>query len=264
MIYRLSQNDSSAPLDVDRSIPLGNLRPEGITKGPGSTVFVSQITYGGVSSVDIDTGAVHQIVPKSEFLARGALAIGYTGDAFIVPGGGPVPFGFSQTAVYVYDANTGHDIATCIPLVGDDGFMNDVAIVDGKAYITDSGTPNLMVLDVDSAVKKGTCHVSSIALPNEFFDIDFPGANGIAAYGDGLLIATTSTGAAYFLNLKDNSVSQIIAPGDAMSSNGLLVIDDMLYITQLNNIISVWNLSGGTYGKSVKAIKKGELTSPLY
>jgi len=254
----------SAPVGGHKSIPLGNLRPEGIQKGPGSTVFVSQITYGGISSVDVKTSEIQQVVPKSDFLERGALAVGYTGDAFIVPGGGPVPFGFSQTAVYVYDAKSGDDIVTCFPFVGNDGFMNDIAILDEKAYITDSGTPNLMVLNVNKAVNEGICDVSSIALPTEFFDIDFPGANGIAAYGDGLLIGTTSTSAIYFLNLKDESVVEIIAPGGATSPNGLFVTDDRLYITQLNNFISVWNLSGGSDGKPVKAVKEGELTSPLY
>lgn len=253
----------------ERSISLDNLRPEGIKAGPdSSTVFVSQITYGGISSVDIETGEIKQVVPKTGFLERGALGIGHTGDAFIVPGGRPVPFGFSEAAVYVYNASTGEDLATCFPLVGDEGFMNDIAIVDGKAYITDSSTPNLMVLDVDKAVNEGVCDVSSIPLGDGFTGIDFPGANGIVPYGTGLLVGATSTGAVYFLDLTDDAPNvseiEVISPGEAASLNGMFVKDNKLFITQLNNAISVWNLIASTSGQSVGAFKVGEIISPMY
>lgn len=263
---RYLQESMSIDPTPERSISLGNVRPEYVLAGPDpSTLFVTQFCYGGVSSVNIVTGEIKEIVPKKGFLERGGIGIAYTGEAFIVAGSGPTPLGFSQTAVYVYDATTGEDIATCVPLVGDEGFMNDIAIVDGKAYITDTNTPNLMVMDIDLAVKEGVCDVSSIDISEGFAGLDFPGVNGIVSYGDGLLIGATSSGTAYFLDLNDNSLTEVISQdGGAAQIDGMLIQDDMLYITQLNNLITVWTLSGGTNGDPVTAVKEGEIASPLF
>jgi len=162
-----------------QTISLGNKRPEGITQSPdGNSMFVTEMLYGGVKKVDILTGEIEQIVPSYGFLERGAYGILYHNDALFVAGGG-VPDG-TPVMLYLYDAETGEEIAACAP-VGDAYLLNDVAILGNYAYVTDSYYNKLMVVDVEAALA-GSCDVFSIKLPSEYFLADppesFPRANG--------------------------------------------------------------------------------------
>jgi len=81
------------------------------------------------------------------------------------------PFIANQTqplGLYFFDAITGDQLALCSP-EGDVGFPNDVTVIDGKAYVTDSTVNSLMVVDVAAAVDNGECNVSSIELPVDIF-----------------------------------------------------------------------------------------------
>ena len=106
-------------------------------------------------------------------------------------GGAGQVLGLGETfepVVYVYDAATGEEVAKCGAPSGA-GFANDVVVVDGKAYSTDSLVNTILEIDVDAALN-GECDVRELALPvDAFFEAEGFRANGIVAYGDGLIIA---------------------------------------------------------------------------
>ena len=82
------------------------------------------------------------------------------------------PFGGGTPQVYVYSATDGSPLATCDPLStntdANTTFMNDVTVVGGTAYATDSFNNKLMVFDADEAINNGNCVVSEVDLPEAF------------------------------------------------------------------------------------------------
>ena len=56
---------------------------------------------------------------------------------------------------------------------------------------------------------------------------------GIVAYANGFLISHIGNGGIYYLDLTDNSVAEVLAPGSAPRADGLIMDDDgVLYIAQ--------------------------------
>jgi sugar lactone lactonase YvrE len=223
--------------DIMESIDLGNRRPEGITTaGREPYVYTSELTFGGIKKVNLETGEFEQIVEPFGYFVRAAVGIEYYKGAIFVAGAGPgagVP-----GLLYVYDSETGEDIAACAPM-GNVGFINDVVVYKGKAYVTDSAVNSIMVVDADAALK-GECIVSSIELPEELF-VSLNGefaANGIVDYEGGLLIAR-SIGGLYYVDLNNESVVEVLG---TTNGDGIEVDGDTLYINE-STFISVWKLS---------------------
>lgn len=84
----------------------------------------------------------------------------------MVGGGGPL-FPPLEAKLHVFDATTGELRASCAP-EGLGVFINDVTVIDGTAYVTDSFVNSIMTVDVEAALN-GTCTTSSIALPEDPF-----------------------------------------------------------------------------------------------
>ena len=255
------------------TIDLGNKRPEGITRGPDEDyMFVTEMLYGGIKAVNVVTGEIQQVVPSYGFLERGAYGVIYHEGALFVAGGG-IPDG-TPVMMYVYDAATGEEIASCSP--DGDGYylLNDVAILGDYAYVTDSFYNKLMKVDVAAALE-GNCVVSSIETPAEYFLADpiesGPRANGtsidiawikefihetshhfscnsfagIIAYDKGLIVARTEPGGLYYLDLEDGDIitNELATPDIAPRNDGLAIAGDVLYSTENTlNSISAWRL----------------------
>lgn len=256
------------------TISLGNKRPEGLTRGPGNTIFVSEMLFGGIKEVNVITGEIKQVVPSFGFKERGAHGIIESGGKLFVAGGG----GSDGTPpkFYVYDAVTGAEIAACDP-EGDASLLNDIAIVGDYAYLTDSFYNKLMVVNIPKALE-GICDVFSIRTPEEYFLADDasdtrangkclvsllglyvymlnhmplivsyipPTTKGIIAYEGGLIIARTSPGGLYFLDLTDEDLPtiELASPDEAPRNDGLAIDGKMLYVTEnTRGSISVWSL----------------------
>ena len=177
--YYNYNEDKIMPLET---IPLGNKRPEGIAAGPGDYLFVSEVLFGGVQRVNVLTGERKQIVPSFGLYRRGALGLAYYNGTLVVAGGGETDAPFSPPAsLYVYDAETGTELAQCAPSE-DEGFvfLNDVTMIDSYAYVTDWYINKIMVVDVEAALD-GDCVVKYIETPAEYFlstPDTFPRANG--------------------------------------------------------------------------------------
>lgn len=162
-------------------IPIGNLRPESITRGEGSDMYITNIFFGGVRKLDASSNEITEIVPNVGFFDRVSLGIQYDDGYLFVCGSGPA-FGANVTIVYVYDANSGEEVAACTSSDSPGQLWNDITILEGTGYITDSRLNLLYTLDVDAA-KNGECVVGTIDLPSEFFlsetNVNF--ANGTSA-----------------------------------------------------------------------------------
>ena len=255
-------------------------RPEGITSGPGSTLYVSQILSGKVLAIDADTGTTTTVVDEQDG-RRQAWGLWYHEGHIFVGGGGP-PFGGGDPKIYVYNVETGESVVECSPLrtneTGNGIFINDVTVFKGVAYVTDSFSNTLMALSVADAFA-GNCTVWELFLPDQFIPSSSEdwGANGIVAYEfdngvSGLLVAHETLGAVWSVQNyeKDGpppSYQPIIyddgSPGSesAPGADGLLIVEDKLYVTQNSqNQIGVYNLTAQDDGALMGA-KVGILTA---
>jgi hypothetical protein len=92
MMMMSSNGKGKEPVVLVDQVDLGNMRPEGITEGPGTLMYTSELLCGGVKSVDVVTGEVKQVVESFGFLERAAVGLTVAEDALRVAGGG-VAFG---------------------------------------------------------------------------------------------------------------------------------------------------------------------------
>lgn len=171
---------------LDNHIPdpilLGNIRPEGIRLLPteaandlglvpnnSTYAIVSELFYGGVLLVNLDTGNVTQLVQSLAFGSRAGIGIHYAQGHIFMAGGGPA-LGFASASVTVFDPTQADPVVvTCSSDQG--GFFNEVAIVGNVAYITDSLVNQLWALNIPEAIA-GNCVLSSIPLPADEFAVE--------------------------------------------------------------------------------------------
>jgi hypothetical protein len=265
-------------------------RPEGITEGPGSTVFVSQILSGQVLQINVVTGASKIVVPTQS--NRQAWGLWYLANrnSILVAGGGP-SFGGGIPELYQYDLATGTLISACAPVALNPfgSFLNDVTVWNNIAYVTDSVNGKLMAVDLNnqhhdaassSSSSSSNCDVWEVDLPSNFdpeVTDDF-GANGIAQYQNGLLVGHELDGSVWYIsgnlgNRRHHSDSttttvrhqEVIPNGGADFADGLLVRGNMLYVTQnFANKIGVYRLSYNARTDTVAATWVRDITSPLF
>jgi hypothetical protein len=245
-------------------------RAEGITSGPGSSLFVSQIVSGRVLELDILTGNAIEVVgeqPEGQ-QAWGLEYFVMDGAGYLVVAGGGPSYGTGFPEAYLYDVNTGESLVACQPLsvneTGLGAFINDVTIVDDVAYLTNSFSNQLMVMSLPEA-RNGFCEISKIPLPSLFVpsSTDDWGANGIEAYGSGLLISHEKDGSVLFMpNVQSTVYYEIIS--NAPGADGLTVVNDRLYVTQnTENSIAVYELAFNE-NNLLEATKLGVLTTSLF
>ena len=149
-------------------VDLGNIRPEGITAGPGSLMYTSEIAYGGIKSVDVVTGEVKQVVESFGPFQRASLGLWYEDGVIFAAGTGEI-FGVTPS-VHAYDAYTGQEIVSCHAETA--MFVNDLIVYKGYLYATDSMTNHILVFDVDTLMQ-GKCDYDTIPLPDVFADGEF-------------------------------------------------------------------------------------------
>ena len=261
-------------------------RPQGIANGPGPYIFISQILSGQVLAFNTHSGHFWKVLNRTDLALnkRQAWGIWYHRGYLIVAGGGS-SFGDGKSEVYVYHVHSGKLRATCAPPPqignGTDSFLYDVTVRGSYAYITDSYSRFVMTLNVRDAALHGNCSVGYREL-DPVFDGD-SWTNGIVPFAYGLLVAqeawstaeeewTPDLGSVWYLNLRDNTTTEIIAdkvPG----ADGLTVRGNILYVTQKlphYQGISVYALQGGYYSYynntylPLEAHYLGFLSSKLY
>lgn len=209
-------------------------QPEGIAVGRGSSFYVGSLLTGAVYGGDLRTGEGGVVVPPQLGRIAVGLAVDPRSNAIFVAGGGPF-LGPIPSAAYVYDADTGAELAN-YPLNG--AFVNDVVVTRQAAYFTDSGRPVLYRIPLGPQGElPDPSAVEEIPLGSgfDFEPLAFPNANGIEATSNGkwLIVANTHFESLYRVNPLTGESTKIDLGGDSVPNvDGLVLNDKKLYIVQ--------------------------------
>ena len=230
--------------------------PEGITAGPGTTVFVGSLSARGVWRGDVRTGQ-GAVIPGTE----GTLGVGTEYEAAAnrlwVAGGG-------SGQVHVFNATSGELLQTYT--FSPAGFLNDLVVTDDAVYVTDSSFAWLDVIPINAD--------GSLADPADAFMLplggDFslkPGfnLNGIVAARGWLIGVQTNTGELLRINPSTGDATEIaLGTGvNAINGDGLEVHGRTLYVVQnQNNRVEVFALGPGLASATLQRTLTGALDIP--
>jgi sugar lactone lactonase YvrE len=235
-------------------------QPEGIAAGRGTSLYVGSIPTGAVWKGDARTGRGDVLVQGRE----GRSAIGIEVDRrnrLFVSGG-------ATGKAFVYDAGTGADLASyqLAPADAPATFVNDVAVTDRAAYLTDSRLQQLYVLPLgrhgslpDQDEVRILPLTGALAYTPALTDVDLNGI--VAARGGRVLLAVqTSTGTLFRINPRSGDTQAVDLGGATLEAgDGLLLAGRVLFVVQNRlNKVAVVLLSGSLDRGRVVA----ELTDP--
>jgi sugar lactone lactonase YvrE len=227
--------------------------PEGIDIARGGTFFVGSIPTGAIYSGSVRTGQGNELVPGMQGRAAIGIDVDRRGRIFVA--GGPTGKAF------IYDAETGADLASYQLTSSTPTFVNDVVVTRDGAYFTDSFNPFLYRIPI---APNGALGPTSEAIPLTG-DITYqPGfnVNGIDATPDGktLVIVQSNTGLLFTVDPATGVARLIDLDGETVpSGDGVLLDGKTLYVVQnFLNQISVVALDPGLAAGRIA----GTLTSP--
>jgi hypothetical protein len=246
-----------APFPETVPVPTA-FEPEGIDKLRGTTVVVGSIPTGDLYAADVRTG-------RGTLLSEGgpgdaAIGVEVQGRRILVAGG---PTG----KLRVVDARTGAELFETVAgdasQPGATTFVNDVAVLGGKAYFTDSRAPRIYELSLtDYAVR-------TIPLSGDYESLPGPDAfnlNGIDATRDGSLIAV-QTGAKKLLRIDPatGAATEVDLGGyDLANGDGLFVEGNLLSVVQnRSNQIAQFRLSpDATSARLLRVLRDPDFNVP--
>lgn len=204
--------------------------PEGVTDGPGTSVFVGSLADGAIARVNVRSGRVSVLAPGAE--GRVAVGMDYEQSAgrIWVAGG-------ATGEVRAYDAGSGAVLAT---YQFGPGFLNDVAVTRSAVYVTNS---NAQELEVVPLPRDGSLPdpAAAYALPLSG-DISYQAgfnANGIVARHGRLILVQSNTGMLFRVNRSTGVARQIDLGGASVTfGDGLELHGSRLYVVrnQLNEV----------------------------
>jgi sugar lactone lactonase YvrE len=226
-------------------------RPEGIASGPKDSFYVGSIPQGSVYRGSYSTGEGEVLVPPHPGRNHIGLKVDRRHDLLFVAGG-------ESKGIYVYDADTGADIASFeLP---DAGFVNDVVLTRRAAYFTDSVRPVLY------AVERDMSSFEELELrgfkPRPDFDL-----NGIvdARRGRTLIAVQGNVGVLWRIDPESGKSRKIRLGGDkVVNGDGLLLRGRKLYVVQnQDNRIAVVRLERNLKsGEVVRKIRDDDFDVP--
>jgi hypothetical protein len=227
------------------SIPLPQeFRPEGIASGKADSFYVGSIPLGAVYSGSYRTGEGAVLVPPHSDRSHTGLKVDTRFDRLFVAGG-------STKAIYVYDSQTGADVAAfSLP---DAGFVNDVVLTRNAAYFTDSLVPQLY--------RVGIRRNGELTAPERTMysgDLEFEAgfnANGIdtAPGGRALIVVQSNLGKLFRVNGRTGRTREIALDQPVMNGDGILRRGHTLYVVQnRDNKVAAVKLDGRLRSGSVR------------
>jgi hypothetical protein len=225
---------------------------EGVAAAGGTRFYAGDLLTGDVYLGDVRTGSATTVVHAP----AGRWAVGMKADLadhLLFVAGGPTGDG------YVYDTRSGAPVAA-YHFASAPTFVNDVALVPGGAWFTDSARAVLYFVPV-----VGGEPGASSSLPLSGPAADTSGQfnnNGIQATADGrwLLVAHTGQGA---VNVVDptTGASRAVAGVSVPNVDGILLSGRTLWaVRNFDNEVVELQLAGDLSSGSVQAV----LTSPLF
>jgi len=226
------------PAQID--LPEG-FRPEGITTGQGTTVYVGSLADGDIWRGNVRTGEGGVFIDG----IPGSTAVGveyeHARNRLWVAGG---PTG----TVTAYDARTGDELARyqapSVPTLSGT-FLNDLVVTRDAVYVTDSVVQRLVVVRLG---RSGALPSEAEALPltGEISFVTGFNANGIVAAhgGRALVLVQSNTGQLFRVDPVTGAAREIDLGGaTVVGGDGLERRGDTLYVVQGgSNMVSVVHL----------------------
>lgn len=219
--------------------------PEGIAT-KATTFYVGSRFDGAIYRGDLRSGQGSVLVAGQAGRLAGGLKVDQRNRLFVAGG--------TTGKAFVYDANTGADIAVYQLATPPFTWINDVVVTRTGAWFTDSNRLVLYHLPIAEDGELGTPEV--VTLTGDF--VPEPGmptlarANGIEATPDGktLLFATTNSGKLFAADPATGVTDQIeIAGGPLTTADGILLDGKTLYVIgdgRLTIVQLAPDLSSGT------------------
>jgi hypothetical protein len=218
-----------SPLSADQrpdriALETGSL-PEGIAAGPGTTFFVGARSDGDIYVGDVREDSVTRLVDET---TAGAAAVGMYYDdrsgLLWVAGGGTSLLGLGT--VTAYDGDREVFQAT----VEGAGFLNDVVVTRDAVYVTDSFSPELVVVPLGRSGQPAG-EVERLALTGDYvFQAGTFNANGIRELPGGDLVVV-SGGGLYLVDPDTGVADRIEVSGRQLTGgDGLELRGRTLYV----------------------------------
>lgn len=226
--------------------------PEGITIGSRPFAYMGSRANGAIYRTDLRTGKGGVLYAG----ATGQVAVGLKLDR-----DGLLYVAGSTGVARIHDSRTGK-VLTTYRLSPETGhFINDVTLLDDRAWFTDS--LDAVLYGVPRG-RGGT--VRTLPLTGDW--VQTPGvnnANGIvsAPGGRGLIVVSSTPGRLYKISLRTGSATEIALAGaeNVMAGDGLWRIGRTLYVVQNRlNLISVFELDA----KATTATLRRTITDPRF
>ncbi len=185
-------------------LPVG-FAPEGIAVGRGTSFYTGSLADGSVYGGDLRTGEGAIVVPPQP----GRISVGMKVDPrtnylFVAGGTGGV--------AYVYDAQTGAEVAVLPLALPGASFINDVVVTREAAYFTNSSSPYFYRLPLGPGGRVANpAAADTVMLTGEWVQVAGFNANGITATPDGrwLIIVNSTTGKLYRVDPANGGADEI-------------------------------------------------------
>ena len=238
-------------------------RPEGITAGRGTTVYVGSMANGAVRKVDVRTDALAE---DSETIVTGGAGLVAVGVEFDKRGNRIWVAGGATGQVRVYDARTGELLATyAFP---GSGFLNDLVVTNRAVYVTDSSSGDLRVIRLGTGgqlLEPGPLSQSLLPMDGFTFVAGQFNANGIVAKGNWLIVVNSFTGELFRVDPTTGDATEIDLGGATVTfGDGLELRGSTLYVVRNRlNQVAVFKLRAGlTSARLVGTISAAGLDVP--
>jgi sugar lactone lactonase YvrE len=223
-------------------------QPEGIAT-KGATFYVGSVADGAIVRGNVLTGRVTPFIAGTPGDATTGLEVS-----------GPLLFaaGAATGTLKVYDLRTGRKLADRRVAPAGESFINDVSVLGGNAYYTDSLKAQLYVLPIHGN-RFGA--VRTLPTPDITLAAGF-NANGIETTPDhrALLVIQSNTGLLHRVNPRTGRSTVVDVGGaDLTNGDGILLRGRTLYVVrnQNNQIVKVALDRSGSRGRVT-----GVLTDP--
>ncbi len=242
---------AASPFPTRITLPAGWM-PEGITAGPGTTIYVGSLAGGGVWAGDVRTGNGDVLVPAWGGAATG---VEYEADANrLWVAGGPTG------TVRVYDASSG-DLLRAYSFAPA-GFLNDLVVTDDAVYVTDSFNSWLDVVPLgpDDALPD-VSDVTTLPLDGITFEPGQFNANGIVAARGWLLLVDSFTGGLFRVDPATGDAIELSTGGISVANgDGLELRGSTLYVVRnANQLVEAFRLGANLI--SATPLDDGGLTA---
>ena len=221
------------------TLPGTGVFPEGVTFDEQTqTFYVSSTSDGAIFRGTLAEEAAEVFLPGGEDGRTAATGLDVDGGLLFVSGG-------ATGKMFVYDTASGELLAD-FTTARSPTFINDVMVVDGAAYFTDSMSPVLYRVFDDGSGWQMEEWLDFTGTAFEYIAGAF-NANGIVASPDGqyLVIIQSATGDLFRVEIATKEVVQIDIEADLRRGDGLVLRGRTLWVVRnMDEQIAKVDLSG--------------------